>query len=192
MFTLIVSLLLISGCGNARLFNIAQRVEVAPENFCCKTNVGDLFLAADPLTDEDKILATFDGNLLLAGILPIRTLIENRSGAAVDSKRAQFVLVDSSGHQYKELDPKQALKQMVKYYGIQYQRKGSFEKTLTDLNAVSFLKQPPLAASETRQGFVYFAIDATRGVPQGLKLLVKRLRQGNEKKDIDATLALTR
>jgi hypothetical protein len=186
---LIVSLA--SGCGSAKLFNIAPRVEVAPDNFCCKANVSNITLAAEPLIDEDKILATFDGNVLLAGVLPVRVMVENHSASSLDLKRAQFILVDTSGHQYKQLETKKVLDRMVGYYGISFQRQGSYKATLADLTAVSFPTQPPVAVNETRQGFVYFAIDPAQGVPQGLKIIVRRLNLASEKKDVEVTLGLT-
>jgi hypothetical protein len=186
---LIVSLA--SGCGNAKLFNIAPRVEVAPDNFCCKTNVSNITVAAEALTDEDKVIATFDGNILLAGVLPVRVLVENHSSSSLDLNRVQFLLVDATGNQYKQLETKKALDRMVGYYGISYQRQGAYKATLEDLTSVSFSTQPPLAANETRQGFVYFAVDPAQGIPQGLKIIVKRLRLVNENKDSEATVDLT-
>src|SRR6476646_5211262 len=133
---LLVSLCLLSGCGNAKLFNIAPKTQVEPDKLCCQTTTADVLIAAEPLLDEDKILATFDGNIILSGVLPVNILIENRSSAAIDLKRAQFVIVDSKGKQHKELDSKHTLDKMVKFYEISYRRKGSFEATLADLNAI--------------------------------------------------------
>ena len=189
---LTVSLALaVSGCGSAKLLNIAPRTEVTAEKLCCQTVTAEVLLAAEPFTDEDRLLSEFDGNVLLAGILPVRALIENRSSSPLNLKRADFSLVDGKGKQYKQLDPKHVLNLMVKYYEIGYQRKGSFKQTLDDLNAISLLQEPMLPANEQRQGYMYFSIDPVQPLPPDLRLIVKHLRPANGKKDIDINLSLS-
>ena len=187
---ILLSLLaILCGCGNAKLFNIAPRTEVTPPTLCCETRTPEFRIAAEPLTDEDKILATFDGNIILSGVLPVSVVVENNSTAPVDFARAQFVVVDSKGRQHKELDPKHALDKMVKYYGINYQRKGAYQATLEDLTKVSLAHKVGLGAGDHGQGFVYFDFQADQSIPPGLKLLVKKFRTANGNKDLEIDFA---
>src|SRR5882724_3263696 len=185
---LLVSLCLLSGCGNAKLFNIAPKTQVEPDKLCCQVTTADVLIAAEPLLDEDKILATFDGNIILSGVLAVNALIENRSSAPVDLKHSQFIIVDAKGRQHKELDSKHALEKMVKYYQINYRRQGSKEATLTDLTQISLVHQSSLGAGERVQGFLYFEFDPDQP-PQGLKLLIKRLPATNTKNTIELDLS---
>ena len=182
-------LLLVCGCGNARLFNIAPRTEVTPPTLCCEARTPEFRIAAEPLTDEDKILATFDGNIILSGVLPVNVVIENNSISPVDLTHAQFVIVDGKGRQHKELDPKQALDKMVKYYGINYQRQGAYKATLEDLTKLSLTHKLSLGAGSNAHGFVYFDFDKDQPIPSGLKLLVKKYRSANGNQDLEIDFA---
>jgi hypothetical protein len=185
---LLVLLCLLSGCGNAKLFKIAPKTQVQPDKLCCQVTTADVLIAAEPLLDEDKILATFDGNIILSGVLPVNILVENRSSSPIDLKHAQFVIVDSKGKQHKELDSKHTLDKMVRFYGINYRRKGSYEATLADLNAIGLADQSTLGAGDRTQGFLYFDFDQDQST-QGLKLLVKRLPATNSKTAIEIDLS---
>src|SRR5258705_13918360 len=113
IYLFLLSLLLLCGCGNAKLFKIAPRTQVEPQKLCCQVITNEVQIAAEPLIDEDKILATFDGNTILSGVLPVNVLIENRSASPIDLRHAQFIIVDSRGRQHKELDSKRVLSKMV-------------------------------------------------------------------------------
>jgi hypothetical protein len=186
LWPVLLSLLALCGCGNGKLFKIAPRTQVEPEKLCCQTVTADVLIAAEPLIDEDKMLATFDGNIILSGVLPVSVLIENRSQSPIDLKRAQFVIVDANGKQHKEVDAKQALNKMVSYYGINYQRQGAFKATLDDLSGVSLPHQSSLGVADRVQGFLYFEFnpDLPR---QALKLLIKRI-PSNAKSVIEVDL----
>jgi hypothetical protein len=187
IYLFLLSLLLLCGCGNAKLFKIAPRTQVEPEKLCCQTVTADVLIAAEPLIDEDKMLATFDGNMMLSGVLPVQVLIENRSSTPIDLRHAQFTIVDSRGRQHKELDSKHALDKMIKYYGINYQRQGALKATLEDLGSVSLTHQSNLGVADRNQGFLYFEFDSGQP-PQGLKLLIKRIPAANTKSAIEVDL----
>ena len=66
---------LLVGCGKP--FNVQPRPKVLPANYKVSAESGGITIEAEPVTDEDKLYDTFEANLLLASVLPIRLRLTN-------------------------------------------------------------------------------------------------------------------
>ena len=78
-------------CGKPFDVKPKTKVESAlPTNYTATAASGDLSVSAESLTDEDSLYNTFDSNLILAGILPVRVKLTNSGNENIVLKDAKF------------------------------------------------------------------------------------------------------
>jgi len=109
MALMIVSALGLIGCGKP--FDVKPRTTVQPlpaANNAATIAGNGLTLSGEIIKDEDYLYDTFDANLILAGILPIRVKLQNAGTEKVEVKDAKFTLLDASNHAFKIMDGEKA------------------------------------------------------------------------------------
>src|SRR5216683_2333684 len=72
------------GCGKP--FNVKTQPDLPPANYSNSATADNISVQAKALTDEDFLYDTFDANLLLAGILPVRIMLTSSGAENVDLK----------------------------------------------------------------------------------------------------------
>lgn len=166
----------VSGCGS--LYKVKERADTPITNGKTVSAGGFTVRAAPLLTDEES-QELFEANLPLAGLLPVRVEMLNRSGAELLFKHVRFHLRDADGREWKVLAPKQVVARILKsdqvYAYNPYSRK-EFQK---ELGAHAFDLKAPLAAGSTRRGLIFFQSPKKEQVasPQGLVLTIEGLPQ---------------
>src|ERR1044071_1882526 len=98
IYLLFISLLPLFSCSSVP-FKVQPRVEVAPASIAGLAAGKNIDLRAQLLA-EDEIVHLFDGNLLLAGIIPVRVAITNHSEQRQFISQSEFQLSDQSGRRF--------------------------------------------------------------------------------------------
>ena len=160
------------GCGKP--FNVKTQPDLPPANYPAKATSDHVSVQAQAITDEDFLYETFDANLLLAGILPVRVMLTNSGGEILDLKNARFEVHATAGTSFKAINEHQAFKRLISYYEISTYNKSGYKESLEAFSAFGLDIFTPLAAAQSRQGLVFFPVpaEAARG---GLRLVVSRL-----------------
>lgn len=160
------------GCGKP--FNVKTQPDLPPANYTAKAASDHVSVQAQAITDEDFLFETFDANLLLAGILPVRVMLTNSGGEIVNLKNARFEVYATAGSSFKAMNERQAFKRLISYYEISTYNKSGYKESLEAFSAYGLDTLTPLAGAQSRQGLVFFPVPAevARG---GLTLVVSRL-----------------
>ena len=132
-------------------------------------------IQAEVIRDEDFLNDTFDANLILAGVLPVRLRATNQGQEPIDLSKARFEIKTSGGRSYKSAEAKKAFKRLIAYYEIStYSKVGYKESQDTFMNYALDLTKP-LGGGESREGLVFFIVPDTVAQVSGLKMIASRL-----------------
>ncbi|HJQ22386.1 MAG TPA: hypothetical protein VKA60_00630 [Blastocatellia bacterium] len=173
--TIALTWLLLAGCGGGKPFNVKSDVTLPALAAAPVADASGVRMQAAAVRDEDYLLATFDANLILAGVLPVNLAVANQTAAPIDLRKARFAVRSPDGHVYKAADAKHAFARLIKYYGISTYNKSGYKKSREDFAAYAFDTAKPLAMGESRQGMLFFIVpDGVTGAA-GLKLIGARL-----------------
>jgi hypothetical protein len=132
-------------------------------------------LQAAAVRDEDYLVATFDANLIMAGILPVNVTIANQTAQPLDLHKARFELRGSEGKAYHAADAKHTFKRLINYYEISTYTKAAYKHSQEDFAAYALDTARPLAMGESRQGMLFFIVPDGVIRATGFKLIVTRL-----------------
>jgi hypothetical protein len=160
------ALLLLSGCGG-QLYRVAAPPKVAPP--ALPTDAQGLTMAARMLT-SDELMEQFDANLLLAGVIVIDVRAANRGNVA---KSVTLALRDDANTVFKPLLPKQALQQVMKFYGNLLYAKAAYQNTLEKYEQLACPFRLDLIEQAERRGFLYFSTKADATTLRGLQLITQ-------------------
>ncbi len=161
------------GCGKP--FNVKTQPDLPPANYSNTATADNISVQAKALTDEDFLYDTFDANLLLAGILPVRIMLTNSGAENVDLKEAHFEVHATTGSSFKAVSERQAFKRLIRYYEISTYNKAGYKESLEAFSAYGLDTRMPLAAGQSRQGLVFFSMPSEAARGGGLTLVVTRL-----------------
>jgi hypothetical protein len=161
------------GCGKP--FNVKTQPDLPPANYANKVTAGNISIQAQALTDEDFLYDTFDANLLLAGILPVRIMLTNSGVEILDLKEARFEVRGTTGSTFKSIDDRRAFKRLVSYYEISAYNKAGYKESLEAFSTYGLDTSTPLAAGQSRQGLLFFSVPPPEAARGGLTLVVSRL-----------------
>ncbi|MEK6407584.1 MAG: hypothetical protein AABN34_11525 [Acidobacteriota bacterium] len=161
------------GCGKP--FNVRTQPELPPASYAAKASAGSIGIQAHAVTDEDLLYDTFDANLLLAGVLPVRVMITNSGRESVDLKNARFEMRAAKGRSFKAMNERQAFKRLVSYYEISAYSKAGYKESLEAFSAYALDVKAPLEAGQSRQGLVFFSMPSQASRGAGLALVVSKL-----------------
>lgn len=163
------------GCGKP--FNVKTQPDLPPANYAAKASSDHISVQAQAITDEDFLYETFDANLLLAEILPVRVMLTNSGGDIVDVKNARFEVHTTTGASFKAINTRQAFKRLISYYEISTYNKSGYKESLEAFSAFGIDTRTPLAAAQSRQGLVFFSMPSEAAQGGGLTLVVSRLEK---------------
>ena len=173
----LAALLLTSGCGS--LYRVKPVVRAPITDKAGSVRASGLDVRAVPLLTDEESQELFEANLPLSGLLPVRVEIGNESGGAVALERARFRLRDDAGREWKARSAKEAVSRILDANGVSFynpQARARFEEAF---RAHALDTKTPLAASERRQGLIFFQTPKKESVvsPRGLVLTIERLPQ---------------
>ena|ERR1051325_643788 len=145
-------------------------------------------IQAEAIIDEDYLYDTFEANMILAGVLPVRLEITNTGAEKASLDRGKFELVAQS-KAYKMIDSHKAYKRLMSYYGIRIYNKHGYQESREDFDTHAFNLKKDLAPGESRDGLVYFAVpnEVIRG--GNLTLVARKVAAGRAKDDAKIELA---
>src|SRR5581483_10085102 len=83
--------LLLTGCGG-KPFNVKSDVRLPALTDAPVADAAGVHMQAAVVRDEDYLLATFDANLILAGLLPVNLTVANQTAAPLDLRKARFTV----------------------------------------------------------------------------------------------------
>ncbi len=159
----------------SRPFDVRVLPTVQPDTISAPVSAGSLEVRAAPMWDEDWLLANFDANTVLAGVLPVRAQLSNTGAEPIALKKVRFTIRTDAGGAVQLVDGKKARKLIENYYGLSF-RSASGEKLYKQDFAANVLDvKSPLAPGEGRQGFLFVRLPAndSRRIPLVLGVRVK-------------------
>jgi hypothetical protein len=165
---------LASACGKP--FNVKPATALPRAEYNATALVEHVSIRAEAIADEDLLYETFDANLILAGVLPVRVMITNSGEESVSLRQAKFVVRAEQGRSYKSVNPEQAFNRVMSYYQISTYSKSGYKESLSEFSAYGLDAESPLARGQSREGLVFFLVpeDVARG--PGLILEISKLK----------------
>jgi hypothetical protein len=161
------------GCGKP--FNVKTRPGLPPANYAGKAIAGSITVEAQAITDEDFLYETFDANLILARVLPVRVSVMNQGEETVDLKKSRFEILDQSGRRFQALSARDVFKRLLSYYGISTYSKHGYRESLNDFSGYALDVGSPLAGGTSRDGLLFFLMPDESAGRAGLTLVLSRL-----------------
>lgn len=156
---ILLSAVVIGGTSCAgSLFKVKPVVELPPMSGDVRSaNAGGISIRAVPLLSDEETQDLFEANLLLGGLLPVRTELVFESGVPVEIRRARFRLRDGEGREWKLLSPKAAASSIMKANGVFLYNPHSRKTFEQDMIAYGLVTKEPLSDANRRtQGFLFF------------------------------------
>ena len=180
---------LLSACGG-KPFNVKSKPDLPAKEPGAGAAAGNLTLQAEAVTDEDFLYETFDANLILAGVLPVRVSVSSREQEPVDLSKAKFEVKTSGGRNYKAISASSAFKRVISYYGITTYSKEGYKESQSDFASYALDLREPLAAGASRQGMIFFKVpdDVARTI--GLTLVARNLNRKLPKSESQVEIKL--
>jgi hypothetical protein len=175
-----ISLLVVGvtlGCGKP--FNVKTHPSLPGSNYAAKGSIDEITVEAHAVTDEDLLYDTFDANLIVAGVLPVRIALTNSGGDVVDLKKSRFEIQTHAGR-FKSVEAKKAFKRLISYYGISAYSKSGYQESLEAFVSHSIDLTTPLAAAQSRQGLVFFLVPVEAARQADLTLDIRRLKSKSD------------
>ena len=171
-------LMLTAGCGGS-LYKVKPVVAGPIKDAGKEAEAGGLRLRAVPLLSDEESQELFESNLPLAGLLPVRVEIENTSGVPLLLKRIRFRLSDEAGRKWSVRNAKQAISRILKADEVTLYNPRSRAAFAEAFQRHALDMETPLAATERRQGLIFFQTPKKEPVesPRALVLSVEGLQQ---------------
>ncbi len=174
-FTVIAAgfwLLVLNGCSG-QLFSVAPRPVSPASDLSAAATTDSLEVSAYAFTDDDRAFEQFGANLPLAGLLAVEVKLLNRAQTPLNPRALRFVVRDATGQQFKQIEPKKALKRLIKYYDLSFYLIEARRRTLADFEALALPLAAPLNAQEARQGLLFFETKHDAATLSGLTLTIE-------------------
>jgi hypothetical protein len=165
----------VSACGG-KPFNIKPRITLPNSTFNAEGQANGVVVQAAAVTDEDFLYDTFDANLILAGVYPVRVKLTNRGKQAVELNKARFEIVAAEGaERFKATDPRKAYKRLISFYGVSMYNKNAYKESQRDFTLYALDMQGRLPPGEWRDGILFFLVPNEVAIQGGLTLVTSRL-----------------
>jgi hypothetical protein len=169
-----LGLIYLTGCGG-KPFNVQPRPTAPDEISGEGSEVNGLAVKAEAVTDENFLYDTFDANLILAGILPVRVKVTNSRAEPFEIKRARFEVRSQGNRVYEAIRADRAYKRLMSYYGKSTYSKRGYRTSRSDFASYALNISEPLGAEESRQGILFFPVPDDEIRNGGLTLVARRL-----------------
>jgi hypothetical protein len=180
---------LLPACGG-KPFNVKSKPDLPPRELGVKAVSGGLTVQAEAVTDEDFLYETFDANLVLAGVLPVRVTVSSGEQEAVDLRKAKFEIRTAAGRAYKAINANSAFKRLISYYGISTYTKEGYKQSQSDFASHAIDLKSPLAPGDVRQGMIFFHIPDEAARTASMTLVAERLDAKRKRSDSPVELKL--
>jgi hypothetical protein len=170
----------LGACGG-KPFNVKPRPGMpqpgmpAASSAGAEARTGEAVIRATAVKDEDYLYETFDANLIMAGILPVRVRVTNAGAQPLDLDRARFEIRAQNGRGYKAEEARKAYKRLISFYGITTYSEDGYKESREDFSSYAFDREQPLGPGESRQGLLFFPVPSDVATGQSLKLQISRL-----------------
>lgn len=174
LILLVVIAVTIAGCGG-KPFNVKPRPDMPAANYEAEARSSVAVVQAAAIKDEDLLYETFDANLIMAGVLPVRVKVMNSSAQPLNLDKARFEITAQSGRSYKAEEARKAYKRLISYYGVSTYTKSGYKESQEDFSSHAIDTKTPLGAGESREGLLFFPVPGDVVREQGLRLQIRRL-----------------
>lgn len=161
------------GCGKP--FNVKTKTDLPPASYSAGSTTDSVSIQAQVIRDEDFLYETFDANLISAGVLPVRVMVNNSSGRTVDLKKARFEIRQQDGRGLKPVDARRAFKRLIAYYEISLYNKAGYKESLGTFSEYGVDLKTPLEPGQSRHGLMFFLAPGGAAQGGGLTFVVRRL-----------------
>lgn len=172
-----IPLIIIFLCSCSPTFQIKPRQDISitqkNQNISKSVSNSKIEMQAK-LLSEDEIVEIFDGNLLLASIIPIEITLTNKNEQSIIFSEKDFSLLGEQGRVFSNIKDKDVLEKLLDYYKIRAYNPYSYEKMKANLLTHSLSLKTPFMLNESRRGLVFFSLKKTRTIPKGLELKLSR------------------
>ena len=176
----LLGLLLVAAIASScKPFNVKPRIEVPRAANEARAESNGVVINASVVRDEDWLSDTFDANLILAGIVPVRVELKNAGQMPIELNKAKFELKFGSGRSVGSVNPDQAFKRALAYYDVSAWSKALYKESRADFASYSLDTKSPAAPGESRQGLIYFLMSAESARLSGFTLVVSKLRNAD-------------
>lgn len=165
----------VAGCGGGKPFDVKTRPGAIVRASGARADAGGVVVQAEAVMDEDFLHETFDANLIMAGILPVRIALMNEGQEPVELKRAVFEMRPSRGPTCKMMDARRAFEQLISYYGISTYSDEGYDESLAAFSSHAIDLKEPLAPGQSREGLMFFRMLHYDVRDLGLTLVASRL-----------------
>lgn len=161
--------------SSCKPFNVQPRVQVPRAANEARAEESGIVLSASVVRDEDWLNDTFDANLVLAGIVPVRVELKNTGPAPIELGKARFELKMAGVGSFASVNPDRAFKRALGYYQVSAWSKALYQEARADFASYALDTKTPAAPGESRQGLIYFLLPAESARLTGFTLLAGRL-----------------
>lgn len=187
--TVVLAFALLTACGG-KPFDVKTRPGNPPVSSTGSVEYEGLSVEAAAITNEDYLFDTFDANLILAGVLPVKVTVTNKRAEPVEMKRARFEILSSDSRSYKAVTGKKAFERVFSYYDITITSKDGYKESRSDFASYAFDTSAPLAPGESREGWLFFITPPEVARASELTLTARRLKAKENKSDSGLKLKL--
>jgi hypothetical protein len=167
--------LLVAIASSCKPFNVKPRIEVPRAANEARTDTNGVVISASVVRDEDWLTDTFDANLILAGIVPVRVELKNAGQTPIELSKARFELKIGSGQSFGSVNHDRAYKRALAYYDLSAWSKALYKESRADFASYALDTKSPAAPGESRQGLIYFLLSVESARLSGFTLVVSRL-----------------
>jgi hypothetical protein len=188
VLALMALVMMTAGCGKP--FNVKPKPASVGASYANRTERGGVTLEAEALTNEDELYDTFEANLILAGILPVRAKITNSGPDAIAIRNANFEVRVEGDRSYKLISASKAYGRLLNYYAISVYNKRGYTQSKGDFLAYAMDVKKSLAGKETREGLLFFPVPGELIKSGTLTLSTKKLQAGKLKNEMPIELKL--
>jgi len=185
---LLLSLLILASCGKP--FHVKARADLPPATYSARVQAEGVEIQASAITDEDFLYSTFDANLILAGILPVRLTITNTGEQPVNLKKTEWEIKDGNGLRRRAMKPHRAFRRLISYYQIRSYNKRGYNQSRDDFVSYALDRNAVLAPGGSRDGFIFFDVPPAVAREHGLMLQVRGIASDAAGKKASADLKL--
>lgn len=161
------------GCGKP--FDVKTNVRFPATSGRATTSAGGVGIEAEALTDETVLFDTFDANLILAGILPVRVSITNNTDRPIEARRIRFELASSTGAPLNPIEAGKAYNKVRSFYGISTYNIAGNKKSRSDFESYALDSSRSLSPGASRAGLIFFRLPSGGSDVSALALTVRGL-----------------
>ena len=174
-FALALVMLLTFIASSCKPFKVKPRIEVPRAANEAQAETNGVAFRASVVRDEDWLNDTFDANLILAGIVPVRVELKNARQTPLELRKARFELKTADGRTFGAADARGAFKQALSYYDVSAWSKALYKESRADFASYALDTKAPAAAGESRQGLIYFLLRGDSARDGGFILVISKL-----------------